>query len=198
MKFFGWMCIIWFVASVGTAQLVLPDFYVDEEEGDAPEPSPPAVDGPHSRGETSDETSDEASQMDQQMRQMMQAMQVRRPHTARTERLAEEDEALSRQDFKAGPAELMIELIRRDGRSVRLEVPNQTLMLSTRAGRLPVRLHEVAEMREDGEAMVIRFQDADQVTGRLERIYMPVDGEPGRFRALPLDGISLIRLSSPE
>jgi len=185
--------LVWFAAAVGMAQLVLPDFFV-EEAGDGPEQREPAVDGTHSRGETPGD----ALKLDQQMRQMMQAMQVRRPHTGRMERFAEEGEAWYRQEFPEGPAELTMEFIGLDGRSVRLQVPNQTLTVLTRAGRLPVRLQDVEEIRNAGEAMVIRLRDADQVTGHVERIYMPMREDPSRFRALPLEEIRFIRLSLPE
>jgi hypothetical protein len=192
MKYF-WLGMAWLTASIGMAQLVLPDFFV-EEEGDGPEQREPVVDGAHSRGETPGE----GLKLEQPMRQMMQAMQVRRQHTGQVERFAEEGEAWYRQEFREGPAELTMELIGPDGRSVRLQVPNQTLTVLTRAGRLPIRLQDIEEIRNAGEAMVIRLRDADQVTGHVERIFLPMREEPGHVRALPLEEIRLIRLSLPE
>lgn len=171
----------------GAAQLVLPEFYVEEEPGLPPEEAGAEGQSPEER-----------KAFERQMRQMMQALKGRRPPGGVLEPLVEPEDAFPRQEFHQGPEGLMLELMRADGRTVRLAVPNQTVMVQTRVGPMPLRLHEVEEIRREADAMIFRFRDGDQVSGQLARLYLPVAEESGRFRALMLEGISLIRLSVAE
>lgn len=182
-----WRGLLALIMLPGAAQLVLPEFYLEEEPGMSPEKAGAEGQGPEER-----------MAFEQQMRQMMQALQGRRPPGGLLEPLVEAEDAFPSQEFQQGPEELVLELMRADGRSVRLAVPNQTVRVQTRVGPMPLRLHEVEEIRREADAMIFRFRDGDQVSGQLARLYLPVPEQSGHFRALMLEGISLIRLSVPE
>ncbi len=179
----------------GFAQLVLPEFFV-EEDAEPEQRFMPGDEG-HARGDQA-ETEGTMEQAEQQMRQMMQAMQGRSPRMNRMERGDDVVEPFERQNFQAGGDLLLMEWTHLDGRQVRRSVPNQTVLVLTAVGRLPVSLHEVEEIRRHEKGMLLTFGDSDQVSGHVDTIYLPAEPPSDDLQVLPLNDIVFIRISIPE
>lgn len=173
-------------------QLILPEFV--EEEGRGLEVPVPEVEGGHAlEGEPGEEQMPEGESA-AEMRRMMQAMQaVGRPRRGQ-ERV--EMQTGVRQVFTGGPAEVRVRLRSGDGRVAGVVLPNQTLTVETRAGRLPVRLDALERMVRAGEGFVFWFRGGDRMEGALEAVYVQSAGEG--LRRLPLAGVSEVRIDGGE
>lgn len=187
----------WGVLPLGTGQLVLPDFFEEDD-------SPGLESG---RLQEEDRAAEEApgdipgtqTMQEQQMRQMMQAMQGRasRNHAPREPDPAEGAGFLL-QALDGGPPWLKGVLADAGGREHLQRLPNQTFVLETRAGALPVRLHEVEALQREADIFSVRFVSGDRAEGRIVTVY--AEAEPGSdgLRALKLEGIRSIRIVPDE
>jgi len=200
MKFLSFFLLAGFTGSLLMAQLVLPDYFEEEDAESRVERSGSIGDAAHSR-ENGERDSLSPEALEQQMRQMMQSMTARRPQRGRpAERHGEELALRSYHDLTGGGETVLARLAHADGRRGRLRLPNQTFLVETRAGMLPVRLHEVKEIRAAGEggAFIFTFWDEDQVRGTLSRLFIRVGDEEVSYRAMPMTGLELISLELPE
>jgi hypothetical protein len=201
MKVFVLILLAGFTGNFLTAQLVLPDLFIDDEEDPGASEIRVQQEDTAAQGEERRGLTEGDERMEQQMRQMMQAMQVRRPHFPRVAEQDAGDGALFQpMSFSAGPESLVLELEDVSGHRTRLSVPNQTLMLNTRAGRLPVRLNEVREMtkQEGRDTFTVLLMDNDRIEGMPQALFAPSGDDGGELSGISLETVRFIRLSLSE
>jgi len=188
------------------AQIDLPDYFVDEEDAFSDEnfvPDPERGEGLHARPDEarSGEEEDWAVDVldDPDTRRMIQRMNmpnmqghqqlINRPNQADS---AEDRERMDR--LLAGPEWVVADSRLEDGEARKFELPNQTLLLETSAGNIPLRLHELVSMkRVEGAVYQLELMDGDLISGKM--VKLPVVKVDDTLRRLEPDEVRAITLS---
>lgn len=190
------------------SQIVLPDFYEDDDPfaDETHVPDPERAGGMHARPdrEEADDEKEEAVDLlnDPATRRMIQQMNmasaprggriIRQPNNA-----AEVAEQEWLEHLLAGPEWVEADSLLEDGTTRQYELPNQTLLLDTPAGSIPLRLHELASMksvRESEGIFRLELRDGDLISGKL--VQLPVVKIDDSLRRLEAGEIREIILSS--
>lgn len=190
MKMLRWIPILmlqvlWMVPTV-RGQIVLPDYYIEEEveTQETLVPMPEDAEGRHGReGEEAGEA--EVVEVDAATRRMMQQMNfaVQRGGGFHVQQMRQAEEKGGvfhevQARLLDGPERLKAE---RAGDGTLFHFPNQTLMVETAFGIVPVRLHQIQRLKvsevatdaaEDADAQpvfTLELEKGDQLQGHLLR-----------------------------
>jgi len=167
MKSFA-VCLL-FLASLLPAQLILPDFFEEDDpfEEERIVPDPERQGGLHAREGAPVR---EAPAVDAQTRQTIQHIHIGMPNMIR--RPGMQPRGNIRSDILAhllgGPVLLKAQIYGKDGKSSPATLLNQTLLVDTGVATLPIRMHLLAAVEALPEEGHFRFilKDRDEIKGR--------------------------------
>lgn len=176
-------------AAAAYGQLTLPDFFLDEE---FPDEAPAEQVRPAEQ-----EPARPPSQIDENARRLMMNMNVGQRHQVhhRVQRQQEQiTEAIER--YLGGPDDMVITLLDQEGGETKLRLQNQTLLVDTGLFRLPVRLHEVKQLRvlEAGKRVSLTLQNGEEVSGAVLSPFFLVQDAQGAVELRAISSAAEIRI----
>lgn len=198
MKRIVFFLLLW-TSSHLLAQLTLPDFFVDEPFPEEEIRQTPGVPQTGAQEEPGQESREAAPATDENARRMLQQMNMGaggfvHRHVAPQGRDARIQSEMI-EVLTGGPHTLSVEFELADGRTQRLKILNQTLLIDTGAMRMPVRLNDLASMErsEADSPYLFRFKDGDELRGTPDVLrLLQKDGE-NPVTLLSLDQLRRIR-----
>lgn len=199
MKPFLWMLCLLGLSARG--QIELPDYLAPGGgEDDRSDATIDPVERRHvDESEEAGEEEDEAFTEDDS-KQWIARMQGRNIQVT-VDSLEKEDGAAERyrriEDFyMGGPEEVTLVIESRRGRVFQSILPNQTLLVETEWGKLPVRLHEIEEggATEAEDGFAFELTGGDKVEGRLPDVHFWMKRMDGSERMIPGRDIRRLRI----
>jgi hypothetical protein len=195
-----WIWIFSTLLFTAHGQIVLPDFVNPGSERPRQEQIIVPEDNTHQADEEDVEDQEPTQRIisEEQMKMSMLSNNVQMNTIPEQKAKPGEDLEELKAIYLSGPEKLIVTLKTIKGEQFNASIQNQTFLVETAIGRLPVRVHEIQSLNQERETGIFRIetQDGDLVRGKLQNVFFYLTLQDGSERTVAGKTITRLNASS--